>query len=415
MKTWLASASFVTLAVVIALPAYAGTMAPAADNALTQLLERGKQTHSDAVLVLQDGHELGHYYRNGNAPGPLELMSVTKSVVALGIGQLIDQGKIKSLDQPVADFYPEWRQGRKKDITLRMLLNHTSGLQDLRYTNVEVYPAPDAIQLALAAELVSKPGTTAFYSNKAVNLLGGIIQKASGQPMDVFFGDGLFKAMGIQPGPWAKDQTGHPYAMAGLHLTAADLAKLGQLVLNRGQWQGHQLLSASFIASMLASSSMEGTYGLLWWRARQWTHFAPDLASFDMLRQHGVPEATVAQLQQGLQGAHFGSIDSMLAGLAKILGPHSRTIISQQLVSRGIGPYRLFKVSYGPVVAYDGNGDGGQYMVIVPQAGIVAVRQIDAETDQESPGEGYDDFITRVLTLAKASGRLAAPPPSDTP
>jgi CubicO group peptidase (beta-lactamase class C family) len=397
-----------TLALSVVLPAFSATLLPAADSALKQLLERGRQTHSAAVLILQDGHDIGHYYPHDRAPGPIELMSVTKSVVALGIGQLLDSGKIKSLDQPVADFYPEWRQGRKKDITVRMLLNHTSGLQDFPRTDVEVYPAPDAIQLALAAELTSKPGTEPFYSNKAVNLLGGIIEKASGLPMDVFFRDGLFKAMGIHPGEWDTDKAGHPYAMAGLHLTAADLAQLGQLVMDRGQWHGQRLLTASYVDSMLAPSSMEGQCGLLWWRFPRWTHFDTDPASFAMLRKHGVAEDTVAKLQHGLEGAHFNSVDTMYAGLRKALGSKEPAILKEQLIGRGIGPYRLFKFT-APVVAYDGNGDGGQYVVIVPKAGLVAVRQINAEDDQENAGEGYKDFVDRVIALAEASGRLGAP------
>jgi CubicO group peptidase (beta-lactamase class C family) len=126
MKTWLVGT--VALSLLAAFPVHAARLAPLARDALQQLLDRGRQTHSDAVLVLQDGHEIGHYYASGKPPGPIESMSVTKSVVALGIGQLLDQGRIRSLDQPVADFYPEWRQGRKKDITIRMLLNHSSGL-----------------------------------------------------------------------------------------------------------------------------------------------------------------------------------------------------------------------------------------------------------------------------------------------
>ena len=400
-----------SLILFIALPAQAGTLSPTADSALQQLLERGRQTHSNAVLVLQDGREIGHYYPDNKAPEPIELMSVTKSVVALGIGQLLDQGKIKSLDQPVADFYPEWRQGLKKDITIRMLLNHTSGLQTFPRTDIEVYPAPDAIQLALAAELDSKPGTDAVYNNKAVNLLAGIIEKASGKPMDMFFHDGLFRAMDIHPGRWGKDKAGHPYAMSDLPLTAADLAKLGQLVLDRGQWHGQQLLTVSYVDTMLAPSSMEGECGLLWWREVQWMHFDTDPASFDMLRKQGVPEDTVAKLQRGLQGAHFDSEKAMLAGLVKVLGPQEPTILKDQLVSRGIGPYRLFKLSEGPVVAYDGNGDGGQYVVVVPKAGLVAVRQIDAGSDQEKPDEHYADFVARVIALAEASGRLDATRP----
>lgn len=416
MKTWFAALILTTLFLIAALPAHADEMSPAANKALSQLLERGKQTHSDAVLVLQDGHELGHYYRNGKTHGPIELMSVTKSVVALGIGQLLDQGKVKSLDQPVADFYPEWKQGQKKDITVRMLMDHTSGLQSYANTNVEIYPAPDAIKLALAAKLSSQPGSEFFYNNKAVNLLSGIIAKASGQPMDAFFRDGLFKAMHIHPGVWAKDKRGHPYAMAGLRLTAADLAKLGQLVIDRGRWQQQQLISASYIDSMLNADRHDGNgCGLLWWRNRQWTHFDTDPASFDKLRKRGVPEATVRKLQRVLKGAHFDSPSAMQNGLAKALGADTKSIMTDQLMARGIGPYQLFKISQGPVVAYDGNGDGGQYVVIVPKAGIVAVRQIEASGEEESPDEGYDDFIDRVIALAEATGRIASPPGVSTP
>lgn len=406
MKTWLVLAALM-LPLVAARPAHAGELSPAATKALAQLLDRGKQTRSNAVLVLQDGRELGHYYPDGKAPGPIELMSVTKSVVALGIGQLLDQGRIKSLDQPVADFYPEWKQGQKKDITVRMLLNHSSGLQNQRRADAEIYPAPDAIQLALAAELSAKPGTDASYNNKAVNLLAGVIEKASGQPMDVFFRDGLFKAMDIHPGPWSKDKAGHPYAMAGLSLTAADLAKLGELVNNRGQWRGQQLLTPGYIDAMLAAGPLEdGSCGLLWWRTPQWEHFDTDPASFDMLRRRGVPDAIVRKLQTALRGAHFDSPQALQSGIAKALGPDARSIMVDQLISRGIGPYRLFKLSQGPIVAYDGNGDGGQYLVIVPGARLVAVRQIDASGDSESAEENYADFVAQVLKLAEASGAL---------
>lgn len=397
------------LLALVAAPTLAATLPPAANSALQQLLERGRQTGSDAVLVWQDGHEIGHYYRSGHAPGPIELMSVTKSVVALGIGQLLDQGKIKSLDQPVADFYPEWRQGRKRAITVRMLLDHTSGLQNVPRADVEIYPAPDAIQLALTAELSHAPGTAASYNNKAVNLLAGIIEKASGQPMDRFFGDGLFKAMGIHPGPWAKDSAGHPYAMAGLSLTASDLARLGELTSNRGRWNGRQLVSAAYIDSMLAAGPLEGgACGLLWWRTPQWQRFDIDPTSFAMLRKRGVPEATVQRVQAALQNAHYDSPAALRSGMATALGADAPDTM-RQLISRGIGPYRLFKINQGPIVAYNGNGDGGQYVVIVPKAHLVAVRQIDASDDSESAGQDYGDYVDRVLTLAAASSAFAQP------
>jgi len=393
---------------VLSLPLCAATLPHDGDRALRTLLDRGKATHSATVEVWQDGKEIGHYYPGNKAPGPIELMSVTKSVVALAIGQLVSDGRIKSLDQPIADFYPEWRQGSKKDITVRMVMSHTSGLQDQRATTAEVYPAPDAIQLALAAELSNKPGTSFFYSNKAVNLLAGVIEKASGAPVDVFLRDGLFKAMDIHPGNWEKDKAGHPYAMAGLPLTATDLAKLGQLVNQHGQWQGKQLISNGYMDEMLRPGD-NYPETLLWWNDPTWRHFDPNPDMPSMLRKAGVPEDTVSKLASGLRNARFDNIEAMMAGVYKALGPDGKDILADQLIGRGIGPYRLFKLTASRTFVYSGNGDGGQYVVVIPAANLVAVRQIDAENDQEQEGEGYEDFVDRVVALAEAEGRIAAP------
>src|SRR3954471_18115908 len=111
---------------------HAATLTPAATKALTHITDGARQSNTKAMVIWQDGKEISHYYPGDKAPGPLEAMSVTKSVTALAIGQLLGTGKIKSLDQPVADFYPEWQQGQKKDITIRMLMDHTSGLQNMQ-------------------------------------------------------------------------------------------------------------------------------------------------------------------------------------------------------------------------------------------------------------------------------------------
>jgi CubicO group peptidase (beta-lactamase class C family) len=386
-----------------------GTEPPAAQAALDTLLARGKATHSDTVLVLHDGTPIGHYYRDGTPPGPIELMSATKSVVALGIGQLLGDGRIKSLDQPVSDFYPEWKQGLKAGITVRMLLDHTSGIQNVPQAPKEIYPAPDAVQLALAADLTSAPGQKFSYNNKAVNLLAGIIRKASGQTMDTFFRDGLFKAMDIHPGPWDKDQTGHPYAMAGLKLTAADAAKLGQLVLDHGRWKGRQQVPADFIDTMLApGQEQDPTCGLLWWRRPAWVRFATDPDSFGLLRKRGVPDAIVGKLES-LRGAHFDSSDAAVGAVIDALGAHGADVLRKELVGRGIGPYRLFAIDRGPAVAFEANGYLGQYIVVIPAAGLVGVRQIDGRPDQPDD-DGYADFTRRMTALARAMGALPPEP-----
>lgn len=142
-------------------------------KALETLLKRGADSHSDAIVIIKDDQVVGQWYF-GKPQALIETQSDTKSIAALAIGCLLHDGKIKSLDEPVCDFYPEWNQGRKKLITIRQILNHTSGLQANPHTE-EIYVSPNFVQLALAAELTTDPGTAFFYNNKAVNLLTGII------------------------------------------------------------------------------------------------------------------------------------------------------------------------------------------------------------------------------------------------
>ncbi|KJV36444.1 serine hydrolase domain-containing protein [Luteibacter yeojuensis] len=377
---------------------HAAALSPPQQAALKQLVKEAEASHSDAMVIWKDGKEIGHYYAGGSAPEPIELMSVTKSVVSLGIGQLIDEGKIKSLDQPVADFYPEWRQGQKAAITVRMLLDHYSGIQ-AGTPGTEIYPAPDAVQLALAAELDSPPGTRFVYNNKAVNLLAGIVLKVTGKPMDGFFREGLFKAMDITPGNWETDKAGNPYAMAGLPLTAADLGKLGALVMQRGEWKGKQLVSTRYIDAMLQAQGIDEC-GLLWWRKPLWIHLETDPASFEKLRKAGVPEATVAKLEKGLKGASYDNQGAVFDGVFAALGPDGRSTFQADLQSRGFGPNKMFKVTQGPVGAFYGDGDGGQSVVVIPAAHIVAVRQIAKNSEQEEEGEGFEDFADLVIKVA---------------
>lgn len=368
-------------------------------NALAAIRDGATESKSDAVLVMQGDQVLLEQYQDPDAR-VFELMSVTKSVVALAIGALVTDGKIRSLETPVADLYPEWKQGRKAQISIRMLMNHTSGLQDLPNTSIEIYPSPNFVQLALAAELSSDPGTEFFYSNKAMNLLAGIVEKASGQPMDVYVTERLFKPMDIEPGPWTKDSAGNPHSMAGLPLSARDLAKIGRLVLNRGQWGQEQLIAASFIDEMLAASPKLDRYGLLWWRVPESQHYRVDAASFQLLGDAKVDIASINALKP-LEGQEFDNANALYQALTSALGPEGEARWQSDFAAKGVRMSKIFHLEIGPIVAFEGNGYLGQYLVIVPSANLIAVRQIAPRDDYE-PSMGYEDFHDRVLALARA-------------
>lgn len=293
-------------------------------EALEELQVAAEQAGSNAVIILQDNELIAEWYF-GHEERPVEIMSVLKSIVSLGVGHLITEGLIDSLDQPVYTFYPQWKQGRKQEITIRHLLNHTSGLQNVSNAGAEIYPSPNAIKLALAAELESDPGSKFSYNNKAVNLLAGIIKKATGQRMDQFFASKFFNPMGIEQYQWYFDESGNPHAMAGLRLLAQDLAKFGQLILNNGVWEGEQLVSKEYIGTMLDQGQpYDARFGLLWWR---------------------------------------------------LLDENDN------------------------IAAYYGDGYLGQTLMVVPEYGIVAVRQVARSNDYNPSNDGFREFKKMVLQL----------------
>ena len=366
------------------------------EEALTLLVAEAQATHSDALVLLQHGALVGEWCF-GSEPGPILTMSCTKSIVSLTIGTLLDDTKLVGLDQPICDFYPEWRQGRKRDITLRHLLNHTSGIQNRANAGLEVESAPDWVQLALCAELSDPPGTRWSYNNKAVNLLAGVVLKASGQRLDRYVEERLLRPLGIQTHAWVYDNTGNPFAAGGLSLLPADFAKFGQLVLNSGAWAGQQLVSAAWIEISLAQGQpYEPRSGLLWFRLPAFERYRVGVDLTDRLHAGGVPETLVTALG-ALAGRAFPSRFDFHEALAAALGPDWPTIVELELRGRGV---ELASLQLGGSVGYQSNGYLGQYLVILPEAGIVAVRMVRRAPTYDPATDGFASFIDRVRALA---------------
>ena len=365
-------------------------------EALEKLLKRAAETHSDAVLVFKDSQLVGEYFSKER--GKIELMSCTKSIVNIAIGQLIDAGKIKSLDQPVYEIYPEWKQGRKKLITMRHLLNHTSGLQNVPNTGVEIYPSSDFVKLALAAEVSDDPGSRFSYNNKAVNLLAGIVQSVSGKRMDIYVRDEILQPMGITDFDWTLDAAGNPHAMAGLQLKAADFAKFGLLLLNKGLWEGKRIVSEKWIEESLQQGQPHNPLcGLLWWRLPSYEIPVIDDEKFKQLEAAGVSKSFLSKLEP-LRNKSFDSMAPLYKALAEIFGERWGEILNQELANKGL---TLSRKKYGDIIGYNANGSLGQYLVVYPQQKLVAVRQIRWSDKYSQQTDSFDDFFELVRSLDK--------------
>jgi CubicO group peptidase (beta-lactamase class C family) len=351
---------------------------------------RAQETHSAVVLLMRDGKQVTEYHDKTLEPSAIDLRSATRSVIALGIGLLLRDGFIDSLDAPVYRFFPEWNQGRKKQITIRMLLNQTSGLR-----NAADPASPDVVRYALAAELHADPGESFSESDSAANLLTALIAKASGKSADEYFADKLFAPLRISEVTWQKDASGNVLGSTGLALRAQDALSLGQLVLEGGAWKGQQIVPEDYINEMLnppATKNVE--YGLLWARTPAWIRLRVDDSSLDLVRNMGVTEHVVEQIAK-LQGHTFDSSESLVSGLHKVLSDEEFDALYSAAQARAIRMGTIFHLELGPMAAFSASGEG-QYIVVIPAAKVVAVRQSLSADDQ------YEDFPDRVLDVARS-------------
>ena len=154
---------------------------------LALLKQRADEENSSALVVVKDGKVLVERYRDGDT-GPVNAMSVSKSVVALAVGQLIQAGKF-NLETKLSRLIKGWpRKGAKAKITIWHLLNHTSGLDTKRAGDQE-----DILKRGLASEVKFAPGTRFQYNNNAVDLLAAVVKVVSGEQLDAYLDKHLFK------------------------------------------------------------------------------------------------------------------------------------------------------------------------------------------------------------------------------
>ena len=144
------------------------------------IVAEAARTKSDALLLVKGGKRVVERYF-GRPISPIATMSVTKSIVSLAVGLLIDEGKISSVEAPLSTWFPSWKTGQKAHVTLRHLLTQTSGLKHEKGTRV-LNQHDDRLKFVVDSPIVDKPGTRFSYNNEATLLLSGIIRAAAGRP-----------------------------------------------------------------------------------------------------------------------------------------------------------------------------------------------------------------------------------------
>jgi CubicO group peptidase (beta-lactamase class C family) len=269
-------------------------------NLIKELFERigdGGYKNIHSVLLVKRGKLVAEEYFSGkNSAGQFqmftrdtlnEMKSATKSVNSILVGIAIDQHLIRGVDEKISSFFPEYSDiftNKQKDaIRLKDLLSMTAGLSWDEWTYPYTDPRNDAAMMASKADffryvlerpVATTPGKKFVYNSGISLMLGEIIYKASGLRADKFAEHYLFSALGITNYYWQKAPNGVVNTLGGLWLQSRDMAKIGQLFLNGGRWNGKQIVSEKWVkestkqqvgAGQLPSWFLADGYGYQWW------------------------------------------------------------------------------------------------------------------------------------------------------
>ncbi len=375
--------------------AYALSAQPINQERLNELLQQAEATNSEAVIIYQDGKLISeNYFAAGHRDKKIEAMSATKSIVGLAVACLLTDGLLDSLNTPVYHFYPEWKQGRKKEITVQHLVHMTSGLQNHPNAGEEIYPSPDFVQLALAAELTDDPGETWTYNNKSLNLMAGVIQKITGKRMDIYIGERLFSPLGITDFTWTLDDAGNPHVMSGCQIKANDMVKLGNLLLNHGKHNGTLIIKPEYMTQVITPAPQFAAYGMLWWIDYEESISTVDGEIIKELQIAGIDSDFINKMKR-MKGVYNTDL-AYRAQLKNVFGDNFYDVIYTALQ----GKYRTRKREFKGKVTYRADGYLGNYMIVDPQTKIVAVRMISYDSFKDQ-SNNFQEFKTGVIDLTK--------------
>ena len=230
-------------------------MTKAADKYFAAVAKEGQDLHS--IMVVKDGNVvLEKWMSKGKENEPHILNSVSKTFTSMAVGLAVSEGKL-SIDEKLVDIFPEHCLEKPseflKEITVEHLLTMTCGHStDPTYasrTNMET----SWIKLFMEHPVTHKPGTNYCYNSLGTYVLSAIVQKRTGQKVVDYLFPRLFRPLGINNVSWAESPEGINTGGWGLFLKTEDLAKMGLMILQKGQFNGKQVVPAEWIEAASAA------------------------------------------------------------------------------------------------------------------------------------------------------------------
>jgi len=236
------------------------------------------EVESTSFLLIQHGKVVAeHYFDNHSKKTLSNSFSGSKSVVGLLIGIAVDKGMIKSLDEPISR-YLDFIAAKDSNVTIRHLLGMTSDIDwsesgsNPLSDNAEAYYGSDLLSIMKKQPFKGSPNKVFDYASGNSQLLGFILEKATGQKVADFMSENLWKKINAETDAlWSLDsEEGMEKAFCCLYSTTRDYARLGQLILNKGTWGGDTIISSAMLTEITTNYVLEGNkenhrYGLHYW------------------------------------------------------------------------------------------------------------------------------------------------------
>jgi len=226
------------------------------------------KTHTTSFMVLKNDTIIYENYFNGFQRDSIsQVFSITKAVVSALVGIAIAEGDIKSLEQPVADFIPEFGKDDRQHIQIGHLLNMTSGLAFDDYRTLlkvlRLYYNPKIDQFIRKVKLKHEPGTHFAYKSISTQVLGVCLEQATGRSVADYLEEKIWRPAGMaRPAEWNLATGSRDEIMfGGLCTHARDLAKFGRLYLNNGRCGERQIVPKGWVLR----SRQRDTTGGNWW------------------------------------------------------------------------------------------------------------------------------------------------------
>tara|TARA_R110002096_G_scaffold42893_25_gene115404 strand:+ start:2885 stop:3871 length:987 start_codon:yes stop_codon:yes gene_type:complete len=205
------------------------------------------------------------------------IFSVTKTVVSALAGIAIDQKVISGIDETLGDLYPEVSDPEMEEASLENLLTMRSGLPQSRGNFLSgpekelfdrLHASTNRLKSIFELPMNGTPGSKFLYSNIDPQLVLSAVERKTDQNGLAFAQSTLFKALEFENAEWVyADKAGNLPGGYGLRLRAIDLAKLGQLFLQNGEWNRQQVISSEWVQAATTNQTESG-YGYFWWIVR---------------------------------------------------------------------------------------------------------------------------------------------------